>query len=150
MKSLVLAAMLAFTISTPIAYAQEVSTTIEQHKIESPVYEDAQGEVQVKPATAEQVFGAVSNLITAKTAGVLAIVFAAIQLAMAWIKSQFNMIGRYRILTLIGLSIVGGTIGGMLDGGSFAASLAMGLLIVPPQITVSQILKQVGTKKGDT
>ena len=154
MKKLLLATALVFSVlSVPFAHADE--TTLEPikvtHEVQAPIEQDASGEVVVKPATADQVLTAFSGVITAKNMGTLAIVFAIVQALMVWIQSAVgSMLGKWRITALIVLTMIAGTAGGMLDGAGFVASFMMSLLIIPPQITVSQLYKQYMTVKGNT
>ncbi|AEG42332.1 hypothetical protein BdPhPhi1402_gp35 [Bdellovibrio phage phi1402] len=150
MRSILLATVLAFSVSTT-AFAQD--TVLEPvkvtHEVTSPLEQSASGEVVIKTATADQVLKAFSDVVTAKNMGTLAIVFALVQGLMAWLQSAAGAIaGKWRITILIFATIIAGTAGGMIDGAGLGAAFLTSLLIIPPQITVSQLYKQYMTTKG--
>ncbi|WKV32923.1 hypothetical protein MAC3UK_0036 [Bdellovibrio phage MAC3UK] len=150
MRNILLATVLAFSIST-VAYAEDtvLDPVKVTHEVTSPLEQDAAGEVVIKPATADQVLKAFSDVVTAKNMGTLAIVFAVVQGLMAWLQSAAGAIaGKWRITILIFATMIAGTAGGMIDGAGFAAAFVTSLLIIPPQITVSQLYKQYLTVKG--
>lgn len=155
MKKLLLATVLAFSITgSTLAFADDLapaeSAPAITHEVSSPLDQDAAGNVVIKPVTADQVVKAFGDVITAKTLGTLGIVFAVVQALMAWLQSAAGeLAGKWRITALILLTMIAGTAGGMIDGAGFGASLLMSLLIIPPQITVSQLYKQYMTEKGN-
>lgn len=151
LRNIAFALIIAFSFTTLFAFAAEVGVTGDQspHVITSPLEQDNLGEVVIKPATADQVLKAFTDVVTVKNMGTLAIVFAAVQALMAWLQSAGGTIaGKWRISILILATMIAGTVGGMIDGAGFGAAFVTSLLIIPPQITVSQLYKQFMTPKG--
>ena len=147
-KLLVFSAILSFAA---VSFAGEIPDINPNTVIESPLLDVGAGEVEVIPATADQVMAAVGDLITARNMGTVAVVLAVVQLLMAIIRSTVGeLVGRWKVTTLIFLTIMAGTLAGIVEGGSVGASIMTAILIIPPQITIHQLHKQYLTVKGST
>lgn len=87
-------------------------------------------------------------VLSLKGASVLVIVVGAVQILMAFFKTALgdSFVGKYQLLTLAFLSVVGVVVGGLSTGLTFLQALFQGPSLAAIQVFIYQLIKQFTAK----
>jgi hypothetical protein len=131
------------------AYAEEVvEAEAAPAAVEAPAEEASEAEV-VMPPTAGEWAKLVESLGGLKGAGTLAIVAFLVQLIMLLLRTQLGeFAGRWRLLAVLGLTMVGGVLGLKMQGMEWVAALMHSTTLAAAQVFGHQAFKQFAKKKA--
>lgn len=102
-----------------------------------------------QPLPNEALYAALANFISGiKGVGVLAGAAAVVQLLIVFFRTQFSSFaGEYKLLIVLGLSVVGVFIGNLLSGVNVLSALLSGPFIAAVQVFVNEFLKHRAERK---